>query len=85
MSYKAEQIAQIRRLHFFEHYSINAVSKVVGLHRDTVKRILYADESGVKRQASRAKLCDPYQNIIDEHLSRYPNIQGQRILMLDIA
>ena len=73
MPYTPELIARIRRLHFHEHYTIHAVSKVVDLHRDTVKRILYGDDSPDSGH-SRPKLTNPYLSVITEHLENYPSI-----------
>ena len=59
MAYSPELVAQIRRLHFYEHYTLYAVSKAVGLHRDTVRRILYGDDQP-ESEVQRARITDPY-------------------------
>ncbi|MCB9229135.1 MAG: hypothetical protein H6618_05945 [Deltaproteobacteria bacterium] len=81
MAYTPELIAQIRRLHFHEHYTIHAVSQVVNLHRDTVKRILYGDHSPDSGH-SRPKITDPYLTVIMEHLDNYPSIRCTKLLRI---
>ena len=81
MAYRPELIAQIRRLHFHEHYTIHAVSQVVNLHRDTVKRILYGDHSPDSGH-SRPKITDPYLTVIMEHLDNYPSIRCTKLLRI---
>lgn len=75
VAYSPELIAKVRRLHFYEHYKIHAVSKVVELHRDTVRRILYGDEVPEKSE-KRLKITDPYKEVIQDHLDKYPSIRA---------
>lgn len=81
MAYSPELIAQIRRLHLYEHYSLHAVSKTVGLHRETVKRILYGDDSP-PNSVKRHKITDPYQDVIKNHLEQYPNIRATTLVRI---
>ena len=75
MPYSAELVAKMRRMHFFDHYTLYAVSKAVGLHRDTVKRLLYQGREPPSCEA-KASILDSYKDIIDEHLNRYPSIRA---------
>jgi transposase len=81
MPYSPELIAQIRRLHFYEHYSIHAVSQVVELHRDTVKRILYGDDTPEK-SSGRICILDPYGDVVKNHLERYPSIRATTLFRI---
>jgi len=79
MPYSPELIAKIRRLHFHEHYTIHGVSKVVELHRDTVKRILYGDDTP-EGGGGRIKLTDQFIPLIEEHLNQYPSIRSTALM-----
>ena len=79
MGYSAEIVAKIRRLHFYEHYSLHAVSKTVGLHRDTVKRLLYGHDQPPN---ARPSIVEPYLDTIKDHLDRYPNIRSTALLRI---
>lgn len=81
MAYSPELIARIKRLHFYEHYTVHAVSKTVGLHRDTVKRILYEGKTQ-KAETTRVSLIDPYRDVIEDHLKRYPKITGTQLFRI---
>lgn len=81
MPYSPDLVAQIRRLHFHEHYSIHAVSQVVKLHRDTVKRLLYGDDTP-ESEFRRARIIDPYLETISEHLNQYPSIRGKTLFQI---
>lgn len=81
MAYSPELIAQIRRLHFYEHYTIHAVSKTVGLHRDTIRRLLYGDEQP-EQHLERTRITDPYLETIKSHLDQYPNIRATTLIRI---
>ena len=81
MAYSPELIARIKRLHFYEHYTIHAVSKTVGLHRDTVKRILYQGKTQTA-ETMRVSLIEPYRECIEDHLKRYPKITGTQLFSI---
>lgn len=82
MGYSPELIARMRRLHFYEHYTLHATSKVVGLHRDTVQRILYKDSPPQGSPERRPSILYPYVDIIEDHLKRYPGIRGTKLLRI---
>lgn len=81
MTYSPELTAKIRRLHFHEHYTINAVSQVVSLHRDTVRRILYGDDSPESPER-RPRITDQFLSVIEEHLEQYPSIRSTALLRI---
>jgi transposase len=81
MPYSPELIARIRRLHFYEHYTIHAVAQVVGFHRDTVKRILYGDGSP-NSSHRRIQIVDQFLPVIEEHLNQYPSIRSTALIRI---
>lgn len=68
--------SEIRRLFFVRHFSANAISAALGIHRDTVLRALELRKS--ERAAAESKL-DRFAQKIQETLEIYPKFQGSRI------
>ena len=81
MPYSPELIARMRKLHFYEHHTLHAVSKVVGLHRDTVKRLLYGD-SDPEKTKKKPKITDAYLDTIKKHIEEYPGIRATTLLSI---
>jgi transposase len=71
-----EQIAEIRRLYYAEHWKIGTIVTELGLHADTVRRALNAER--FKRGAPRT-LTEPYLDFIKETLDAYPRLRATRI------
>jgi transposase len=74
-----EQWAEIRRLYFVEKRSKRAISKQLGVHRDTVTRAI---ESKTPPKYSRARVgskVDPFSEWICEQLVEDPSIPSQRL------
>ena len=61
--------AQVRRACKLEGMSIREASRVFGLHRDTVRKMLqYSVPPGYRRQRPRRSKLDPYRGVIDRIL-----------------
>ncbi len=74
-----EQWAEVRRMHRVEGLSARAISRRTGLARDTVARLLAAQEPPkYERQATASKL-DPFKEWICEQLQADPQIQSLRL------
>jgi transposase len=68
--------SEIRRLFFVRHFSANAISASLGIHRDTVLRALELRKS--EREAAESEL-DRFVQKIRETLDIYPKLHGSRI------
>jgi transposase len=68
--------SEIRRLFFVRHFSANAISASLGIHRDTVLRALELRTS--EREAAESEL-DRFAQKIRETLDIYPKLHGSRI------
>lgn len=68
--------SEIRRLFFVRHFSANAISASLGIHRDTVLRALELRRS--EREAAHSEL-DRFAQKIRETLEIYPKLHGSRI------
>jgi transposase len=74
--------AEVKRLYGAEHFSMNAAAQSVGIHHDTVKKIV-SDQFVVKASPlARPSILDPYQHIIKESLHLYPKLRSTRILLI---
>jgi len=70
--------AEICRLFFVEHWKVGTIATQLGLHPDVVRRVLgvgTAPDEG----APRARLVDPYRELIDQTLERYPRLCATRL------
>ena len=78
MTTPPEVCAEIVRLHYAEHWSVGTIATQLALHPDVVKRVLGL---GVPRVASQLtpRLVDPYRELIDDTLRRYPTLLATRL------
>jgi transposase len=73
-----EQIAEVRRLYYAEHWKIGTIAAQLGLHPDTVRAAVATDTLNRPRTA-RPRVTDPYLGFIKETLERYPTLRATRI------
>lgn len=69
-----EQWAEIRRMHRGERCSIREISRVTGLHRETIRRALTADAPPSYQRAPGPSKLDPLKPFIEEQLRADPRI-----------
>lgn len=74
----AEEIAEIRRLYYAEHWKIGTIAAQLNLHPETVRGAIHADHFG-RRTAPRATLTDPYLDFIRATLAQYPRLRATRL------
>ena len=79
MTTAAEQVAEIRRLFFVEHWKVGTIGRQLGLHEDVVRRVtgLTSPERVVPKP--KALICEPYAAFIDDTLERYPTLRATRL------
>ena len=70
--------AEVLRLYHTEAWPIGTIARNLGVHHDTVARVL-AKEGLPSIRAERAKLIDPFLPFIRETLAEYPRLQAQRL------
>lgn len=73
-----EQVAEIRRLFYAEHWKVGTIATQLGLHPDTVRSALKTDRFNRVKQLRSTKL-DPYIDFIQQTLKRYPRLRATRI------
>jgi|SRR5215213_1004954 len=75
----AELDAEIRRLHFAEHWKVGTIASNLGVHPDTVRRVLGLDERKPPAAHPRARMIDPFLPLVREILERYPRLRATNI------
>jgi transposase len=78
MSVSDEVEAEIRRLHFAEHWPVGTVASQTAQHADVVRRVLKLDTPRTPA-AERLRLVDPYKAFIEETLKKYPTLRATRL------
>ena len=73
-----EQIAEIRRLFFAEHWKVGTIATALGLHPDTVRRAV-GTERFQHGQVLRPSQTDPYLDFLRQTLERYPRLRATRL------
>jgi transposase len=82
--------AEIRRLHFAEHWKVGTIAAQLGLHHDVVERVLGLGKDARSRSAAPevdaapASVAVPaplrgYESFITETLTQYPRLRATRL------
>ena len=70
--------AEIRRLFFGEHWRVGTIANHLGLHHDTVRRVVGVDVFTAPGRP-RPSVVDPYVDFMRETLKEYPKLTGSRL------
>ena len=70
--------AELRRLFFAEHWKIGTIASELGVHHDTVRRVINPDRF-VSRGRARPSLLDPYKDFIERTLDKHPRLRATRL------
>jgi len=76
-----EQVAELRRLFFAEHWKLGTIAATVGVHPAAVRRAVGSDLFNANRSRRRrvAPLTDPHLEFVRATLERYPRLRATRI------
>ena len=79
MALSPEHEAQILRYYHAERWRIGTIAVQLGLHRDTVARVLA--QAGLPRHGpvQRASAIDPYLPFIHDTLAQFPRLTAARL------
>lgn len=79
MTIGPELSARILRLYEVEHWRVGTICRMLGVHRDTVHRVLA--ESGLPTPSTplRPSRIDPYRPFILETLTKFPELSAVRL------
>jgi transposase len=78
MTIELEQEAEIRRLHYAEHWPVGTLASQLGVHPDAVKRVLGLLEPRAPGPP-RPKLVDQFRPFVDQILAKYPRLRSTRL------
>src|SRR5438270_2765235 len=78
MSAAPEVDAEIRRLHYAEHWPVGTIATQLSVHADVVKRVLGHFEPRPP-QPARPRLVDRFEDFIAQTLKRYPTLKSPRL------
>jgi transposase len=78
MAITAEQEALVRRLYHAEKWRMGTIARQLGLHYNTVARVLAAGEEAVV-VVQRPSLIDPYIPFVHATLERFPRLPASRL------
>lgn len=67
----AELDAEIRRLHFAEHWKAGTIASNLGVHPDAVRRALGLNNRKPPAPHRRPRMIDPFLPLVRETLERY--------------
>lgn len=73
-----EQIAEIRRLYYAEHWKVGTIATALDLHPDTVRRAV-GTERFQQGRVLRPSKVDPYLDFLRQTLERYPRLRATRL------
>jgi transposase len=72
--------AQIRRLHFAEHWPVGTIAAQLDVHHDVVRRVIGAElRAEAAAQKKRPRATDPYLAFIVEQLKQHSTLRSTRI------
>lgn len=73
-----EEITEVKRLFFGEHWKIGTISSFLYRHPDAIKRAVGV-ESFHRKERTVARKVDPYLDFIESILKEYPKLRATRI------
>ena len=78
MTVSKDKEAEIRRLHYGDHWKVGTIAKQLGVHPEVVKRVLGLLEPR-SHSSLRARLIDPYVDFIQDTLAQSPSLRATRL------
>jgi transposase len=74
--------AEILRLYHAEHWPIGTLARQLGVHHDTVRRVLTQAGIPAAEQSTRRSMADPFVPFIQDTLARYPTLRASRLYQM---
>src|SRR6266849_5157493 len=72
----AATIAEIRRLHYAEHWKVGTIASQVGVHPDAVRHALRLEPGARAPLPPRRRQIDAFMPWLQETLERYPRLRA---------
>ncbi|HUA26642.1 MAG TPA: IS21 family transposase [Steroidobacteraceae bacterium] len=74
--------AEILRLYHAEHWPIGTLARQLGIHHDTVRRVLTQAGIPAAKQSTRPSMADPFVPFIQASLAEYPTLRASRLYQM---
>lgn len=74
--------AQILRYHLVEKWPVGTIARQLGIHHDTIERVLCQSGLPAIKKICRPSIIDPYLPFIKETLKKFPRLQASRIFWM---
>jgi transposase len=74
-----EQRAEIRRLHYAEHWKVGTIATQLGVHHETVLAAINRASVLTRGGRCRATTLDPYLPFLRDTLAQYPRLRATRL------
>lgn len=74
-----EQQVEIRRLFFAEHWKVGTISSELGVHPDSVKRVIGSEQFNRRKQINIDTVLGEYKPLIIDILEKHPRLCATRI------
>jgi transposase len=74
--------AELLRLYHAEHWPIGTLARQLGIHHDTVRRVLTQAGIPAAEQSTRHSMADPFVPFIQDTLTRYPTLRASRLYQM---
>ena len=71
--------AQILRYHLVEKWPVGTIAQQIGIHHDTIERVLCQSGLPGIKKICRPSIIDPYLPFIKETLKKFPRLHASRI------
>jgi len=71
--------ARILRYHLVEKWPVGTIAQQLGIHHDTIERVLCQSGLPGIKKICRPSIIDPYLPFIKETLEKFPGLQASRI------
>ena len=79
MAISKEKEAQILRYHHVEKWRVGTISQQLGVHHNTINRVLSQAGMPKVERADRPSMIDPYLPFITETLGQFPSLTASRL------
>jgi transposase len=74
-----ERAAEILRLYHAEKWKPGTLARQLGVHHDTVRRVLAQAGQAPGFDSTRASMADPFVPLIEQTLEKYPTLRASRL------
>ena len=74
-----ERAAEILRLYHAEKWKPGTLARQLGVHHNTVRRVLAQAGQAPGLDATRPSMADPFVPLIEQTLEKYPTLRASRL------